>query len=152
MPGISAAELVRRLATVDLIAATRVVVSDNREVLADLNRKQLLEGVDSSGKKMRKYASDAYSRYKYELNREAGYGIRDQNLTGAFSKSIEAEAGSDAAVFNATDGKTPYILKRDGEQVLGLSPASIATVRKNILRPSLLQYLRQKLFSKTAST
>ncbi len=151
MGAISVAEVLRRLESFDIVEETRSIVEAHTEALADMNREQLMEGLDSTGKKMDRYKNDAYARKKYQMNPRPGYGIRDQKKTGMFHEGIHAYTTGTAYVLTSSDPKTKDITRRDGEKVFGLTGENKTIFRKNTLRPGLLRAIIRKVRGKTAA-
>lgn len=151
MGAISVAEVLRRLESFDIVEETRSIVEAHTVALADMNREQLMDGLDSSGKKMDRYKNDAYARKKYQMNSRPGYGIRDQKKTGRFHEGVYAKTTSTAYVLSSSDSKTKLITDRDGEVIFGLTGENKTIFRKNTLRSGLLRAIIRKVRGKIAA-
>ena len=78
-------------------------ISEHTDVMADMNRDQLMEGVDSSGTAMQKYKSTAYAEFKNDMNSRAGIFNPDLKLTGATHSSIVFQVQGDKIVNKVND-------------------------------------------------
>ena len=72
----------------NLIQTASEAANEHTQEMADLNREQLIQGKDSSGTSMRRYASPAYADLKNTMNPSAGLFNPDLKLTGATHASI----------------------------------------------------------------
>jgi hypothetical protein len=92
----SLTKLITNLQNLNVIQVAADSLSEHTEQMADLNREQLMQGVDSSGGKIvPKYApfrmqtGEFYAEMKNKMNAAPGFGTPDLKLTGSFHKSIK---------------------------------------------------------------
>ncbi len=114
-------DLVKNFKTLDIKQEIQVAVEKTASALADKQREQMMLGLRSTGKKIGKYVSDSYAKMKYELSSLAGYGWKDEKLTGEFQAGIGVEAREDGIVFFSADPKSHDIVEREGEDIFGLT-------------------------------
>lgn len=94
-------------------------IEETSEQLSDANRKQLREGFDRTGKRLRKYRSPKYARAKYGMNPLPGLGNPDLKLTGKFHREIKTSVTGETIVTASTDGKALMLEKSYGPNIYG---------------------------------
>jgi hypothetical protein len=120
-------------------------VAANTEVVADLNRKQLMAGLTKKGEKIEpKYRSKPYASQKTYLNSRPGAGTPDLKLTGAFHRSIEARAYASQLELMAGDKKAPRLIIRY-PGILGLTPDNIVFLQREYLLPHMRNAIKTLL-------
>lgn len=148
--GVTVMEMVRRWQ--DMVAqetATVGAVELTMDKLVDVNREQMLAGRDANGDEIQpsyKYyqydSNQTYADYKNKKNPKAGYGIPDLYDTGSFYKSISFYIEGVQMKWNATDEKTPDLLKKYGS-VLGVyENEALKAYRQNTLLPLVIQIIK----------
>lgn len=145
--GITVAEVRRRWgrAKDGLTEAAAQVITQHGEAIADLNRQQLYEsGIDGYGDNLATYKRDKYARKKYGMNPKPGYGNPDLYLTGDFQEGITVQVSGGSFTIGSYDQKSKFLLEKYGAQVLRLTISSKNTVRKDMLQPGLVKYLRRE--------
>lgn len=127
-------------AGIDLRKETTQAAADHEKELADLNRKQLYEkGEKADGTKLKKYRNPKYARIKNEMNPKPGLGNPDFRLTGEFQESVFADARDNGSIiFDASNYKVEFLVKRDGEDIFGLQAENEKTAWADILKPPLI--------------
>lgn len=125
----------KNLKNLDVSIPIKRAVELTKEDAIDLNRDQLAEGKQSTGKPLRTYASDWYSRFKQTKNSVPPYGTPDLELKGGFKKGMygdvsQIENGVLIKV-NSTDFKTQWLIEGTkrmrafGKNVWGLTNANL---------------------------
>ena len=112
-----------------------------KQTMADLNVKQLEQGLRSDGKKITpKYQSKAYAKAKKAQGAIPSEGTPDLKLTGAFHSGIYAEKkGKEYIYLWSTDEKTDK-LNAKYAKTFGLTTDSIG-----ILKPDTTEILLKKI-------
>lgn len=90
----------------------------NQGYLVELNKSQLLNGVNAKGGSLGRYKSKSYVKYKKKLNPK---GVVDLKLTGKFHSSIFVKNSKWPLVIDAHDVKTPKLLAKY-KNALGVTP------------------------------
>lgn len=106
-----------------------LAIKDTKEEMLDLNRDQLLAGKTAENKRVGKYRSASYAKYKKTLNPN---GVVDLKLTGRFHGSFFIKADKFPLIFGARDSKTNDLVEKYGETIFGLTKASLQTVSQSI--------------------
>ena len=96
-------------------------IDKTAEVMVDLNVEQLKSGFDSRGHRLKSYRNKKYAEKKNRMNPLPGMWHPDLILTGAFVGGISVKLQGDSVNFKSTDSKAPELLKKYGDDVLGLS-------------------------------
>ncbi len=109
-------------------------VRDNEKEVLNLNKNQLLEGVDSKDSFLMPYASDAYAERKLKLN---PLGVTDLKLTGRFYEGFFIQANKFPIYIFSTDDKTRSLFGKYGADIFGLDEKSLADVSQNMVLPAL---------------
>jgi hypothetical protein len=115
------------------------IVKSHRDELVDLNIAQMMEGIDSKGKRLAPYRNPQYAAIKRQLNPR---GVRDYRLTGAFHRDMYLDARQFPVEFDSSNYKTPRLTEGDGADIFGLTPANKEVAAGEILRPSVQEYYR----------
>lgn len=121
------------------------VVSDSKDDLVDIQKKQMLRGEASDGSKIGKYKNKYYRRKKFNLNPLAGYGNVDLRLTGEFQRNIKVFFFSDSFFFESSDSKSIKLQEMYGEEIYGLNVKSDKIVAKDIIQPKANQKIQEHL-------
>lgn len=112
------------------------------DVIVDLNRAQLMAGLNSKGGLLGTYRSKEYEEFKKYLNPKAN-GAVDLFLTGAFQESFFVELGKLPVTIFATDNKTGK-LSEGYDFIFGLSPNSKRELRQ-FARPYIIEAWRKSV-------
>ncbi len=110
------------------------VLKRNRLFLAELNRSQLLEGINEEGQRIgytNPYKSLDYAIYKNELNPLAGEGNPDLRLTGDYWDSIDATIKNKEIYMIAKDEKAPKLEHYRG---IGIAPFNYPEISELLRR------------------
>lgn len=105
--------------------AYKVLAFLQDEIVRLNTQEQLLEGVDSTGKKITpKYKRRRYAVAKNRINPKAGLGTPDFKVKGDFYKGFYVKPIKDNKAsfeIDSSDFKTEFIVKRSGKEVFGLT-------------------------------
>lgn len=105
--------------------------------LADQNKKQLFEGYDKTGEKIkRKYRSNKYARVKNEMNPLPGLGTPDLKVTGSFYRGIRVDYSGGTLRTKSTDEKGDD-LEAKYDNIYGLGGEFKKDFVNDSLRPAL---------------
>lgn len=95
--------------------------NETSEDWVDLNREQMLNGINSDGELIGNYASAIYSEVKHRMNPLAGEGNVDLKLKGGFQDSEYAIAKGNEIFSNSSDYKNSALEKKYSKKIHGLS-------------------------------
>lgn len=98
----------------------KAVMMNDAEII-DLNTSQLDEGLFSTGEKTPEYASKEYMEEKRALGKGKGQPNMNFDLTGDFRSGWYIKNINKAFEFNSRDSKTPELVRREGEDIFGLT-------------------------------
>lgn len=115
--------------------AARLVLIENAAFIEDLNREQLSQGERSDGSILPPYAPVSVA-----MGKPPGpIRLFDE---GDFYEGINLSVFDDKMVFTGEDEKTPMLIERYGQMILGLSDESIETLL-NYIKPQILRKLQE---------
>lgn len=132
--------------TFDIVKTVNEVLQDTEAVILDLNREQLRHGLRSDGKKLKdgkgndslSYESITYAVMKAAQNSLPGLFNPDLYLTGSFQNQLFLTA---SGLISSWDDKTEELEIKYGEEILGLSEASLLQYL-----PIFVERLRVKIY------
>lgn len=113
--------MMQNIKSVKLFDIAVDAIDKTAEVMVDLNIEQLKKGYDSRGHRFHSYRSRRYAQMKNQMNPDPGMWHPDLILTGAFISSFSVKLQGTSIHFKASDEKAPALLKKYGDDVLGLS-------------------------------
>lgn len=119
------------------------LIKEHEAEIVDLNTAQLLNGLDSKGKSLGEYKSDAYARMKLSLNPK---GVVDLRLEQDFHDSIYLETQKFPVYSNASDSKTGDLIKKYGEDIVD-TPEDSKEVVSEIVAPDVLAFFKTEVFN-----
>lgn len=119
----------------------RKIIDDNDEVILDLNRRQLMSGIDAKGKSLGDYKNPSYALMKKTLNPK---GVVDLNLTGDFHDSMLLVNNLPIEI-DAFDGKTNDLKNKYGQDIFGLTKESRKILAVGYIKERLINYYRRLL-------
>lgn len=126
-----------------LAVATEQVVRQNVAFLEDANTAQLAEGLDSKGQDI----GPEYAPLTRSIKAAQGFNpdvvsLRDE---GDFYTGIIAQIDTGSFELVGTDKKTPALVEKYGEDILGLAEADLNEFRDDYVRPELALKTREAL-------
>jgi hypothetical protein len=123
-----------------IVVATKVLemVEADKSMLLQLNKQQLFENKDSNNKSLGLYASVPYAHKKGRLT-------VDLNLTGDFYAGFFIETKEFPVVFGSHDFKSPWLVKRYGQDIFGLSQDSLNVYIQGNFKRRFAAYFRALL-------
>lgn len=126
-----------------LTVATEQVVRQNVAFLEDANTAQLAAGLDSDGHAI----EPEYAPLTVDIKQQKGQTSDRVTLrdSGDFYSSIIAQVDATEFEMVATDMKTPALLEKYGDEVLGLTDAHVDEFRQDYVRPELELKTRELL-------
>lgn len=134
--------LLGRLKTVDVKDISFQSVSETKEVITDIQREQMFQGLNSKGNQIGSYASYDYAVEKNDMNPLPGFGIPDLKLTGAFYAGFGTEVTPEEFSTSSSDEKNADLTAKYNP--FGLNKLS-KTDYADKLRPVLVKNVRNKL-------
>lgn len=144
----SAAEMLRRLQSVNKITVLRDMVYDEiikeEDNLKFIKEEEYLEGdIYSNGTKTT-YAWEDYAQYKNSKNPRAGKGNVDLINTGAFIDSFRLnKPKQNKYLWGATDGKRNALFGMYGQDIMSLNQNSFDKFQIEIIKPRFVEKLRK---------
>lgn len=122
-------------------------IDDNLGTMADMNREQLLFGINSEGNRVGEYASPVYSALKKSRGSRAPFGVPDLLLEGNFHPSIFAKRNGDDIVFGAADWKYEKLSSPQfyGTEILGLTDQNKSEVTTGYIFPLIADWLTSQI-------
>lgn len=122
----------------------RLTVVDNEHIIADMNSQvQLYEqGIDRNGDKIAEYAP--YRPLTIQIKLMKGQPTSRVTLrdTGDFHASFKVIANNISFFIDASDIKTDMLIKKYGEQILGLTEDNLNELIWEYIYPDLLTKLK----------
>lgn len=117
-------------------------VEETREVIAEIQKEQMFQGLNAQGKKIGRYRSNKYARAKNEMNPLPGLGIPDLKLTGAFYRGFETKVTPESFNTISTDEKNAELTEK--YDPFGLNKESKSEYAGK-LRPVFIKNVKEKL-------
>lgn len=125
----------------------RLVIVTNDYVIADMNAQdQLFEkGIDRNGDSIASYRP--YKPLTIEIKRLKGQPVNRVTLRdeGDFHASFQVIANDTSFFIDATDSKTLDLIRKYGEQIMGLTDENVDILVWQYIYPDLLTALKQQL-------
>ena len=128
----------------DILATIEAVVRENEATILDMNAEDqlFLKGIDRNGVSISDYAP--YSEITKEIKRMKGQPtarvtLRDE---GDFHSSFYIEYLADGFKIGAKDGKTEKLVKKYGNQILGLTDENVKELATEYIKPELNEKLK----------
>jgi hypothetical protein len=101
----------------DMIEGLRQIIKRRDAIILDLNRSQLMSGVDSEGKRLDEYKSEWYRKFKATLNPKR---VTDLRLEGNFHENFFM-VGELPIIIWSYDDKTDELVAKYGRKIFGLT-------------------------------
>ena len=128
------------------------ILAANAGALADLNRKQLMQGKGRDGKPLApKYSEDPwfktpqaaanYAGWKHKLYPQTPYDVPNLIITGVYHASISVQASTDSLTYDASASFAGAIAGKYNNNALGLNEDSKHTAVAQIVMEPLLNYV-----------
>lgn len=108
---------------------------DKKEPVLALNNEQLDRGEDAEGKDLGTYKN---------FNYKGRFRPIDLKLEGSFRAAEDIILDREQMSFVDTDFKTPFLTKRFGENIIGLSEKNIG-IAAEIIHPEVIQNIEKQL-------
>lgn len=111
-------EVLNRIATFDVHRIVKTSLGENRELMLDLNRDQMMQGKRSDG-------SDITPEYTYftrlrKMEQGANPDVVSLYDTGDFQRDMYLDVGSDTLEIDSIDKKSDDLKAKYGEKIFGL--------------------------------
>lgn len=135
-------ELIARFQELNFELLVERVVENTEEGIADRQREQLLHGETSTGAPIGTYRSPGYAQAKHTMNPLPGLGYVDLRKTGAFYRGIYAAVVGDELIIDSSDGKTPDLIAKYGEDIFGLNGEFRRRYVSDELKPALFKQIQ----------
>lgn len=142
--------MLNRWEGVNLTTETGKIVSDNTGKLAELNRQQLMKGLDSEGNELspkisqdpyfkKPGAAKRYADWKHKLFPETPYDSPNLNITGYYHSEIDVTVNGDKIGFGNGAPFAASVREKYRDKQLGLNPQSKIIAWRTIIRAPLVQ-------------
>lgn len=135
-------ELRSRLTALNVKEVSYESVVETKELITEIQREQMFQGLNAEGKKIGRYRSNKYARAKNEMNPLPGLGIPDLKLTGAFYRGFETKVTPEIFSTSSTDEKNDELTAK--YDPFGLDKDSKSEYTEK-LRPVLVKNVKEKL-------
>lgn len=122
----------------------RATTQEAEEVILDMNRTQMYEkGIDRNGNAIQPPYAPATIQYKRRKGQPTNrVTLRD---TGDFHLSLYIDYSDEEFEIRADDFKTPFLTRKYGVAVIGLTDDNVKILSDEIYQPRLLELLKEKL-------
>lgn len=117
------------------------VMIQNSDVAIELNQSQLWKGQTSTGRKIRKYRSKSYAKFKLGLN---PLGVTDLKLTGSFWGKMYMDGSVFPPRIDSSDKKRDEIVDNYGEDIFGIQSKNLGKYLE-VCKPGIQQGYRSLL-------
>ena len=126
------------------------IIWKNEAYIVDMNAEEQLyeQGINRLGVDISDYAP--YSPVTIEIKRLKGQPTNRVTLRdeGDFERSFFLEVGDKQFEIKASDFKTEDLVKKYGEQILGLTDENIATLIWQYIYPDLIDEAKKQIYGK----
>lgn len=126
------------------------IIWKNEAYIVDMNAEEQLyeQGINRLGVDISDYAP--YSPVTIEIKRLKGQPTNRVTLRdeGDFERSFFLEVGEKQFEIKASDFKTEDLVKKYGEQILGLTDENIATLIWQYIYPDLMDEAKKQIYGK----
>lgn len=112
------------------------IIKDNEEAVLDVNRSQLLKGIDADGNKLKRYKNRDYAIFKSILNPN---GVTDLRLTGRLYARMFINTQKFAVIYDSSDRKAPMLKQKYGN-IFGITEENEKVVAGELLGGQIVIY------------
>jgi hypothetical protein len=144
------AEILRRMQRVNIIDMAGSIMEQNADEVVELNKKQLLKGLNRFGQQLSpKYSEDPYFKtaaaakryadWKKKLFPNMTYDVPNLIINGVYHNSISMARAGNSLRFSASASFAGSIESKYQGSALGLTDQSKSTAYTEIVKPPLLQ-------------
>lgn len=135
-------ELLRRVEELDLKRELPRSIENTSGTIAEINRSQLYEGLDSKNVTLNPiYSNPFYAEFKQSLNSRPPNLVPDLRLTGAFYDAFEVTVDPVFYEIDSSDEKSEHLKLKYGDEIFGLTPDSKSEYANEILFQELKEYI-----------
>jgi hypothetical protein len=129
----------------DLPTAIPAIILQTSYEIELLNKQQLYNyGVDSTGKKLKKYINDTYAKEKNYMNRRPGFGQPDLFFTGKFYKGFTVNVNKTHFKVDSVDFKSEKLKDQYGDKIFGLTKSNIKVYALGVFYTELQKFITIK--------
>lgn len=119
---------------------------NTKEQLLEVQRLQMLEGLNADGDKIGKYKNPKYALRKNEMNPVPGLGVPDLNLTGQWQGELDVKIDADTIEIIAPDNdKTANLVSKFTARIIGLNEYSSKVYAQQYLKPEFIRLMKDAL-------
>lgn len=138
-------ELIESINNISLKDEIDVAIESTVDEYTELQKKQLSEGKRSDGDEIYNVntGKDTYSPSYAKLKGKSK--PIDLKRKGDFYRGIIIDVRNDGVVTEGADSKTPLLVERYGQEVLGLNDVNQSTYNINILQPKATQLIIKQI-------
>lgn len=122
------------------------IVAEIQDKITDLNKDQLMQGLDGTGQKLTpKYSRVRYARAKNSVNPLPGYGTPDLKLTGKFYSNFFVTAKKGVFEVDSSDEKRDKLALKYGKDIFLLTKENEDKINFEEIYPKLLEWILSQL-------
>ena len=114
----------------------------NSELIAELNRQQLIVGENSKAQDVGQYVSSRYASFKKRIGSLAPSGVVDLKLSGNLYKGIKATITPTAITIKSDVDYDKYQERRYGETIHDLQDQNWEEVETKVLLDTISKYIK----------
>lgn len=119
------------------------IINDSKFEIIELNKSQLSYGIDSKGNKLEpEYRNPYYSKKKFSMNSNAGFGTPDLKFTGRFYYGFDVVVGYRHFEVDSSNSKTASLVKKYGKFIFGLTQQNKKIYATETLHEEIRGYIR----------
>lgn len=117
------------------------IIRRGEQAIVDMNKGQLMAGVNSDGSGLGQYASKSYAEMKRTLNPR---GVVDLKLTGSFHDNFFVAVELPLTIWSY-DSKTDDLVKKYGRNIFGLTEENKRAFAAGYVKNELLKFYKRVL-------
>ncbi len=158
----TAAAFLKRLQSVDITELTGQIIAENPNAIADINRKQMLQGKDNKGQPLPPIIGDPwfkkpgadyrYAAFKQKLFPETPFGISNFIVIGVYHNSLSVLRTGPIVRFDASASFAGAIAQKTNNSTLGLNADSQSLAWKTVIKIPLVHRIAPMLGCKISNS
>ena len=134
--------MIKRMNALNVQEVSFNSVVETKEIITEIQREQMFQGLNGQGKKIGRYRNNKYARAKNEMNPLPGLGIPDLKLTGAFYAGFKTDVTPETFSTSSIDKKNAALTEK--YDPFGLDKESKSEYAGK-LRPVFVKNVKEKL-------
>jgi hypothetical protein len=137
-------DLIKRLKGISIEEqgeALAEIINRNQAIILDLNKQQLMEGIDSKGRSLGEYANEAYAKMKMAFN---PMGVVDLRLVGDFHDNFFLASELPIQIWSY-DEKTDWLVKKYGRDLFGTTEKNTQVFVLGTVKPEFQAWQKDRM-------